>query len=281
MIKAVDIFPCAFVLAACIFFSFFAPSTQASAEDAVQSNQKQLVHSLARKKLPKFDPLRTFSVQVHKPIAASDNNVNLKSSKNVNALRKLAKYLHVQPNDLQVGEARLAHVLHRHGQQIIPAKGNMPELVCQRVPDQHGRMGMLCKPVPGVINGTHLDEATKAEIAAQVAEDVAKQARMLAIRASPPTLHLAPSVYQWQSSSTFHYIPSKKHFYKVKYADNSALVIKTGEDIVHIGPYNVYTRFGLIECAAPKSLRSARRSSAEEEPGRVHSRALRLSHNAA
>ncbi len=106
---------------------------------------------------------------------------------------------------------------------------------------------MLCKPVPTIINGSTLDSTSKALIAAQVAEDVAKQARMLDIHASAPTLHLAPSVYQWQSSSTFKYIPSKKHFYNVKYADNSALVIKTGEDIVHLGPYSVYTRFGLIE----------------------------------
>jgi hypothetical protein len=220
-----------------------------SAETAVQVSQKKLIHVLAGIKAPKSDPLRTSSIQSSKEITPVDN-VRLKTTKkDGSAIRKLAKYLHVQPNDLQVGEARLAHLLHRHGQQIIPANGNMPELVCQRVPDQHGRMGMLCKPVPAVVNGTHVDESTTAAIAAQVAEDVAKQARMLAIRASPPTLHLAPSVYQWQFSSTFRYIPSKKHFYNVKYADNSALVIKTGEDVVHIGPYNVYTRFGLIECA--------------------------------
>jgi hypothetical protein len=218
-----------------------------STENSAQINQKQLVSVLAKQTIAKADPLRTYSSATPKNVLTPENLPNNENKEGSLSLRKLANYLHVQPDDLQVGQARLAHLLHRHGQQIIPATARMPELLCQRVPDQHGRMGMLCKPVPTIINGSTLDSKSKALIAAQVAEDVAKQARMLDIHASAPTLHLAPSVYQWQSSTTFKYIPSKKHFYKVKYADNSALVIKTGEDIVHLGPFSVYTRFGLIE----------------------------------
>ena len=244
MIESCKILARALIVVICIVTTPFGHSS--STESKVETNQKSLIHILAKQKLPERDPLRTSSFETSKSRPNEEQASN--RQKKGNALRNLAKYLHVQPNDLQVGQARLAHVLHRHGQQIIPAKGNMPELVCQRVPDQHGRMGMLCKPVPNSINGSNLDDTTKAAIAEQVAEDVAKQARMLDINKSPPTLHLAPSVYQWQSSSTFHYIPSKRHFYKVKYADNSALVIKTGEDLVHVGPYSVYSRFGLIEC---------------------------------
>eukprot|EP00292_Cryptomonas_paramecium_P009340 CAMPEP_0113720042 /NCGR_PEP_ID=MMETSP0038_2-20120614/36211_1 /TAXON_ID=2898 /ORGANISM="Cryptomonas paramecium" /LENGTH=247 /DNA_ID=CAMNT_0000648603 /DNA_START=65 /DNA_END=804 /DNA_ORIENTATION=+ /assembly_acc=CAM_ASM_000170 len=199
---------------------FFFPSTKSA---SLKTSIKQLVNEVT-------EPAH-FS---------SDGSL---SSADEASLRNLAEYLHVKAADLSVGEVRLAHLLHRRGQQIIPASAHYPELVCQRVPD----MGMLCKPVPVMINGTKIQGASKTLTEARIAEEIAKQAGMLIAQAAPPTLHPAPSVYQWQSSSTFHFIESKKHYYNVKYADNSALVIKTGEDVVHIGPFSVFTRFGLIE----------------------------------
>jgi len=145
-------------------------------------------------------------------------------------------------------QKQLAHLVSRglqhRGPQLIRPPGNMPALVCQRVNGVDGKWGLLCKPLPPT--NTSDENSTDIRAAQKIADELARQAAVL-----KPTrarhLHLTPAVYQWQASSTFTYIKNKKHFYNVHYADSSALKIKTGLDVVELGPYRFFSRFGLIE----------------------------------
>ncbi|EKX47630.1 hypothetical protein GUITHDRAFT_137397 [Guillardia theta CCMP2712] len=123
-------------------------------------------------------------------------------------------------------QKQLAHLVSRglqhRGPQLIRPPGNMPALVCQRVNGVDGKWGLLCKPLPPT--NTSDENSTDIRAAQKIADELARQA-----------------------SSTFTYIKNKKHFYNVHYADSSALKIKTGLDVVELGPYRFFSRFGLIE----------------------------------
>mmetsp|Transcript_36907 Transcript_36907/g.83214 ORF Transcript_36907/g.83214 Transcript_36907/m.83214 type:complete len:595 (-) Transcript_36907:840-2624(-) len=168
------------------------------------------------------------------------------------SLRGTRSRMESVPNLSREDEVRnqnqLAHLVSRglkhRGPQLIRPPGNMPALVCQRVNGVDGKWGLLCKPLPPT--NTSGENSTDVQAAQRIADELARQAAVL-----KPTrarhLHLTPAVYQWQASSTFTYIRNKKHFYNVHYADASALKIKTGLDVVELGPYRFYSRFGLIE----------------------------------
>ena len=77
-----------------------------------------------------------------------------------------------------------------------------------------------------------------------LARDVKKEAQIFEKHLP---LHHVSDMYHWQYSSTFVFVSNRRHYYNVHYADSSALKIKTGQDVVQIGPYRVMSRFGLIE----------------------------------
>lgn len=100
------------------------------------------------------------------------------------------------------------------------------------------------QPFPGRIERGSTDSDDLVLLQA-LASDVARQAKRLMLE-SPP-LHRVSDMYRWERSSTFVFVSNKRHYYNVHYADSSALKIKTGQDIVGIGPFRVMSRFGLIE----------------------------------
>jgi hypothetical protein len=134
------------------------------------------------------------------------------------------------------------------GPKIIPATSSSPAMICSSVIGQAGEPpGLLCKPIPASNGTSPQDVEAAGKAVKELAADVAHQAKILGAPLRPASLHMAPAVYMWKDSSTFVFVSNKRHYYNVHYADSSALKIKTGQDIVQLGPYHVITRFGLIE----------------------------------